>query len=424
MQDPSSNNKPLISRPLASMLLAMALVEATAAMTVVQIPIFLRELGADIRQIGLFFTLSLIFPFVLRVIGGWVSDSIGRVRAMWFGSLVGVFAYVPYALAPSWQVALLGPALLAVASGLIRPSYRAYIADTTPEELRGRIFGLGETVINVAWIITPPIGGFLALNFGSRWIFIAASLIYSVTAIIFLRLSRSEVANSELPGERPSLASLRRSFGELIPLMFAGGLFTWILITDGIKDIAIKFSFDLMPIYVTEIAGFDKLDIGFLDGIHGVAWVVASPFGGWLVDKTSERLGVTVGLIMMMASPLVFAIATTYWGFALSWFLLGIGGAFIVPALDSLIARGVPTRLRGIAYGMVVSALGLISLPSPWIGSQLWVWLGPKAPVLLTVVLGSLAIIPAWFKLVVPAKKGSPSEENSDSQVEPSAPPR
>ena len=96
--------RPLISLPLALFLVGIAFAEATRAMTIVQVPIYLRELGADIRQVGLFFTISLVYPFILRIIGGWLSDSIGRLRALWLGSLAGTFAYIPYAIAPSWQV--------------------------------------------------------------------------------------------------------------------------------------------------------------------------------------------------------------------------------------------------------------------------------------------------------------------------------
>ena len=57
--------KPLITRQMSIFLVAMFFVEASFSMTTVQVPVFLRELGADIRQIGLFFTISLIFPLLL-----------------------------------------------------------------------------------------------------------------------------------------------------------------------------------------------------------------------------------------------------------------------------------------------------------------------------------------------------------------------
>jgi MFS family permease len=382
-------------------LLGIAFAEASFTMTMVQVPIYLRELGADIRQVGLFFTIALIFPLILRVLGGWLSDSIGRLRAIWIGCIAGTAGYVPYALAPTWQFALLGPALLAVATALIAPSYRAYIADNTGEAFRGRVFGLAESFRTLAWIVGPPIGGLMAQYFGYRWLFSAAIIAYAIAAVIFLTMSRRSRSSSEATRRAPDYRSLRASFSEMTAMLLSGGLVTWLLITDGVRDVAFKMSFDLMPVYLRDIAGLSKQSIGFLDGMHGVAWAVTSALAGWLVDRSSERIGVVLGLATLILSRLSFAFAMGFWGFAFSWILLGIGGGVLDPAINSLVARGVPARMRGITYGLLATSLGLISLPFPWIGSQIWNAFGPRTPFLATVILGSFAILPAWLKLKV-----------------------
>jgi DHA1 family multidrug resistance protein-like MFS transporter len=408
-----TSKRPLISLPLALFLVGIAFAEASRTMTMVQVPIFLRELGADIRQLGLFFTISLIFQFIVRIIGGWLSDTIGRLRALWLGSLAGTLAYIPYAIAPSWQFALLGPALLSIAVALIYPSYRAYIADTTDEERLGRVFGIAETVRNIAWIIGPLYGGLLAQNLGHRWMFIAAIMSFGVATIIFLSLTLTIEKPASAPQGEPSLATLRNSLREIFILIISGGLITWLLITDGVYDIASRLSFDLMPVYLSDIAGLNKQAVGVMDSIHGLAWVAASPLAGILVDKTSERVAVVNGLVLVILSRLVFALATGFWGFTFSWILLGLGGAVLNPALNSLVAKGVPSRLRGITYAFLVTSVSLIALPFPWIGSLFWNAIDPKAPFLITVFLGSLAIIPAWMKLRVP--KSPPMETDSTS---------
>lgn len=371
-------------------------------MTTVQIPIFLRELGASVGEIGLFFTLAMILPLLFRLLGGWMSDRIGRLRAMWFGSLAGILAYLPYAFARDWQMALLGPALLAIATALLVPSYRAHIADIVPAERQGRIFGIGNAVLNLAWVVAPPLGGFLAYAYGYRTMFLSAILLYALAALLFWFLVRADERVNGSTGEKPSLASLRSSFGEILPLAVTGGLFTWILITDGIQDIALDLSFNLMPVYLNDIVGFGKQTIGLMDGLHGIAWVVASPLGGWLADRVGAKQGIMLGLGGLMLSPLIFAFAVDFWGFALSWIVLGIGAAIFGPALDVLIARGVSQHLRGLAYAFVATSLGVISLPAPWIGSQIWIAMGPKAPFILTSALGILALIPAWLRLHIP----------------------
>lgn len=384
----------------------MTLAELSRTMTAVQVPVYLRELGADIGQIGLFFTISLVFPLLLRIFGGWLSDTIGRLRALVIGSAAGAITYAVYAYAPSWQIALPGPAFLACATALIYPSYKAYVADLTNDTNRGRFFGITDSVIRFAWVVGPPLGGAIGQMLGYRTMFLAAFGSFAIATLLFLSLTRK--SSLPVPTSMINWPSLKTSFLEMGTLILAGGLVTWILIVDGIRDIAFKLSFDLMPVYLSDIAGISKTDIGILDGLFGLAIVLSTFPAGILVDKISERFGVMLGLIFMILSRLVFAFSNAFGGFALSWILLGIGGGLLDPAGSSLIARGVPRHLRGIAYGLVATSLGIFSLPAPWIGSRIWEAVDPRAPFLLTVFLGLLAIVPAWKKLVIPGKQAVP----------------
>jgi MFS family permease len=384
---------------LTLFLFAMALVECSRTLTMVQVPVFLSELGASISQIGLFFTVSSIVPLIFRIFGGYLSDSIGRLRALIIGSLGGVLGYIAFSIAPTWQFAIIGPALLGLASALVFPSYKAYIADNTAEEVRGRIFGLSDTVVTMAWIIGPPIGGLLAQNLGYRYMFAASILTFSTATLLFLTLHLSDRKSKQSVSGGVSLQSLRTSLRDIAALMFAGGLITWVMITDGVVDVASKMSFELMPVYLGNEIGLNNQAIGLLDGIHGVALAVTMFPAGYLIDKTSERLGAVLGMVILIISRIVFGLATTFWGFAFSWALLGLAVSMFQPALSSLISKGVPQRLRGVAFAFLVTNVGVISLPFPWIGSQIWTHFGPRVPFFTSAALASLIIIPAWFKL-------------------------
>jgi len=395
--------QPLLSRKMILLLIGLTFAEATRAMTAVQIPVFLREIGASVSQVGLFFTLTMIVPLVFGIFGGWISDSIGRLKAILFGSLAGILGYIPFAYAHRWEVTLIGPFILAVATALIQPSFRAYIADTCRAETRGRIFGLSKSFITAAWILTPPLGGFLAMTFGSRTMFLTAVFLYGIAAVIFMFLLRSEKIKTKVPSERPDLKSLRESFTQIFPIVFVGGLITWIMISEGIRIFASYLSFNLLPVYLSDIGLISKQGIGVIDGLHGIAWVIAAPIGGWISDKSSERNGFMLGTAIFLSSFLVFILAEGFGVFALSWVIMGIGGALLDPAVNALIARGAPVHLRGVAFALIPALIGLAALPAPWIGGWVWEITNPKIPFLATVLLGSLALIPAWFKLRIPA---------------------
>jgi MFS family permease len=68
------------------------------------------------------------------------------------------------------------------------------------------------------------------------------------------------------------------------------------------------------------------------------------------------------------------------------------------PAYQSLISKAVPRRLRGVAFGLFSTSLGLVSLPAPMIGGWLWENVSPQFPFMLTAFASLLSIIPVWLK--------------------------
>jgi len=105
---------PLISRKMLLFMVAMVLANTGGSMYGPLLPLYLKSLNASVVQIGLFFTLSQIIPLALQILGGWISDSLGRLRSIAMGSVAGVFSYLGLILAPTWQWVLVGEGLSSV----------------------------------------------------------------------------------------------------------------------------------------------------------------------------------------------------------------------------------------------------------------------------------------------------------------------
>jgi MFS family permease len=387
----------------------MALTNFAVTMPLVLIPVYIRELGATITQLGLFFTISMIFPILVKLLGGWLADVAGRLQVILIGSVTGVLTFTVYALAPTWEAALLAPALLAITSSLTIPAYAAYIADITPEPSRGRMFGVSQTVYRGSGVVAPVIGGLLAAGIGFRFMFGVAAVVFAIAAVIFFFLLRT-APSLKISGQKVSWASLKTSFSQMWALFVAGGVIAWILIIDGVRDIGMRLSFDLIPVFLTDIHSVNLETIGFMDGVYGLALLLTLYPAGWLVDRTSERTVIALALLAGVASRLVLAMSTDNLGFTLSFALQGIGFGLFAPSGSSLISKAVPQHLRGVAYGLFATSISIFSLPSPWIGSQIWEFLGPHFPFLISVAIGTLLILPAWFKLrLPPASRQLPS---------------
>src|SRR4030042_6414341 len=110
MEDANSSVKgdPLLSKMLLLFMIAMILANIGGEMYGMLLPLYLKELNASVVQIGLFFTISQIIPLVVQILGGWVSDSLGRLRSIALGSMAGNLTFVGFIFAPTWQGGLRG----------------------------------------------------------------------------------------------------------------------------------------------------------------------------------------------------------------------------------------------------------------------------------------------------------------------------
>jgi MFS family permease len=78
---------PLLNSTMILFLTSMVLANIAGHMYEPLLPLYLKSLNADVVQVGLFFTLSQIIPLTLQILGGWISDSLGRLRSIALGSL-------------------------------------------------------------------------------------------------------------------------------------------------------------------------------------------------------------------------------------------------------------------------------------------------------------------------------------------------
>ena len=399
---PALESRPLISRKLLLFMVAMVLANTGGNMYGPLLPLYLKSLNASVIQIGLFFTLSQVIPLALQILGGWISDSLGRLRSIAMGSVAGVFSYLGLILAPTWQWVLVGEGLSSVTRSLVGPSFSAFIAEESAEESRARVFGITETIFMIVGVVGPPLGGWLADIYGFRIMLVVAGGLYLIATIIRVAMARSAAKTKEASPQKLSVISLKRDLGLMVTMIMAGGLVTWILFTDGVRDVAYLMSFTLIPVYLQDLGGLSIQQIGWLESIFGIFMMLTTIPSGWLADRKGDRVPIALGFLIEFLAMMTFIRVYTFIGYAIAWAMFGLGVGLMSPAYQSLISKAVPEKMRGTAFGFFETSLGLVSLPAPWIGAQLWERVSPRFTFTLTAWAGLLAIIPVWFKFKLP----------------------
>ena len=413
--------KTLLTPLMRWFMFAMVLANIGGSMYTILLPIYLTKLGASVVQVGLVFTLSSVVILVLQIFGGWVSDSIGRLRAIAIGSIGGVIGFGLMLLANSWETMLLAISVSQIPYALVGPSFSAFIAENSTQETRGQVYGITDTIYQVTGVIGPPLGGFIAGFYGFKPMLFVAGMFYTIAAGLRIWMATTMRSPKEESPQKLTAKSFKSSLTLMIGMVLSGGVVTWIFITDGVRDIAFRLSGELQPLYLEQIAGIPLIQIGLLGSIFSIGMMFTPILSGRISDKFGERVPISLGFLMIFFAYLIFLQVSDFIGFAITWAFFGVSVGLLSPAYQSLISKVVPQKNLGIFTGMFRSSLGLISLPAPYIGAQLWERFNPRLPFIITAILSLISVIPAWFKFKLPDEETSPAEVAEEPSVPPSA---
>ncbi len=254
-----------------------------------------QKFGVGMTQAGILLGLSALFGLIGSMVGGALTDKFGRKQLILFGLIFSAISTLGFGFVNKF--ALLFPLVIVVGllSSVAQPAHQAMIADILPEKQRQEGFGILRVVGNLAWIIGPTIGGFLA-NINFFYLFVIDSIISCLVAVIIYRV---------IPETKPEPHAHEKSES---------------LLTQG---------------------------YGFLMTTSAITVVL---FQFWLTRLIKHRppfLMMAFGTIFYVIGFVLFGIVTTYVLFALNIVIITIGEMIVVPTSQALVAGFAPEKMRG-----------------------------------------------------------------------------
>lgn len=393
--------KSIINVNLRWFLAGMIFANIAGQMAYSTLSLYMLDLGASVAQVGLVFTLASLVPMVLQIFGGWLSDTIGRLRIMAIGSSIAVFGYLIFAFAPNWEWVLIGLSIEYVSNSVVGPSFGAYISEQSSEESRGRVFGITSSIYQTVTVIGPALAGFLAYEYGFPLMMRVAFGFYLAATLLRVWMGTHERFKPQREAVKPTFNGFKEQLTAVFTLLLAGGILTWIWVTDAVSDTSYNLIGQLFPIYLSDIGKINVAQIGIVNAAVGVAAIIAAPLAGSLVDKVSERAAMVTGFTLNGLGLFTLLNSTTFTGFILAMCFFGLGSGCLMPAYESLISKTVPESKRGLAFGFFGTSLGLLSLPMPWIGAQLWENISPQTPFWFAFAANVITISVVWIKFKI-----------------------
>lgn len=388
-----------MSSEMRLMLLAMIIANTAGNMYVPLLPLYLETLGATIGQVGVFFTVMTVFAISSRLLGGWVSDHIGRIQTIAIGGVLNVTAVLTYTLAPDWGWAMFAALFATTGGSMVHPSFDAYIAEQAPEGKTGSAFGLIGGIFLICQIIGPLMAGLIVRSAGYPAMMWTATIILSIAGVIRLAMVRGKTFDFSKLDTRV----LRRDVVTLSGLLLSSGVLFWLFVVDGLFDSGFQVVLPFLPKYSTEVAGLDEAGYGAMLAWMSIVAVGGYVLGGLFVDRFSPRMGMVVAALGFLAAWTTLLRWPTPPGLAVAFALAGLATSFIQPAIMTVISEAVPKESLGMTIGLFSTALGVLAVPAPAIGGLLYDNLSPAAPFLVSVLLILIATPLIYWKLRTPA---------------------
>ena len=303
------------------------------------------ELGANEFFVGMLFSTYALFPLLLSVYAGKISDRIGFRAPMLFGT-AGLFIglALPF-LFFRLETLYIAAALIGFCYIFYTVAVQHLIGAMAEGKDRTRNYSWFSLGIGMTALLGPTSAGFLIDAVGHRATFVVLAampvlpvLLLSLWAGFLPKTAHAPVSKADKAGHR---------VGDLVrnrPLRRA-------LITAGIIETGLELYNLLLPIYGHRI-GLSASEIGLILGAFGLALLVVRALMPHLIKRSSEERVLAGSLLLATGVCVVFPFVTGFFALLTISFVLGMGLGCGSPLSMMLAYNRAPAGRSGEAMGL------------------------------------------------------------------------
>ena len=320
-----------------------------------------NEFGIESSAVILSFIASFgLVKALLNLYAGTFAERWGRKKVLIVGWLFGI--PVPFILlySPDWNWIVFANVLLGVNQALTWSMTINMKIDLVGKENRGLALGLNEFAGYVSLAAVGFATGYLASLYGLKpypfYIGIGFAVIGTLLSAIIVRDTKQfvvlETENHHKQegegGKSDGALSFKQVFAQtswrnrtLLSVSQAGL----------VNNLVFGVSWGLFTLYFASF-NLSVNDIGFLKALHPAIWGVLQLGTGSLSDRIGRKVMIYAGMIVQAGGIWVVLFSGSILGWAAGMSLLGIGAAFVYPALLAAISDVAHPKWRATSLGV------------------------------------------------------------------------
>ena len=342
-------------------LFSAQLISRTAAAAIGPVfPIYMRDLGFAIADLGIVSTSLGVALIVFEPLWGSLINRLGAKKIFLLSTLIMALVLFSYALVSDLAGFVFVRFLTGVVGSANAVSTRTLVWQAIPR--KERAFGVWYTISAAAGVIGPIIGGIVATQ-GYILAFYASAAI--AAASFFLSFGTPESGSEESANTGSTIRGMDRS--EKMVLLVASAL---IVLPYFLRTVYLTF----VPVFAKESTKFllGPVEIGMVVAAMGVAGFFAPLAFSELAGKKGVKNVIVMGMILQVCAFILLPIVSGFSALCLTAALLGLGEAAISPCMMAFLIGKIRSSNRGLAIGVYGAAEDVGILTGPLVTGYLY----------------------------------------------------
>jgi MFS family permease len=301
-----------------------------------------QKFHVGMTQAGIVLGMFSIFGLFGGMLGGALSDKFGRRKLILFGLVFSALSTLSIAFVNDFYVLYPLAAFVGLLSDIAGPAHGAMIADILPEEKRQEGFGILRVVGNMAWIIGPTIGGFVA-DKSFFALFVTDAVVSCLVAVLFYFLVSETKPAAHAEQAAQGILSTFKGYGKVtqdIPFMA-------FLLAGILMGTVYQQMYNSLSVYLRDVHGIQPQGYGFLLTTSAITVILFQLWVTRIIKYRPPFLMMALGTIFYMIGFSMFGFVSAYAMFMLAIVIITIGEMIIMPTTQALAANFAPEDMRG-----------------------------------------------------------------------------
>jgi MFS family permease len=301
-----------------------------------------------------------LFGLVGGMIGGALTDRLGRRKLILSGLVFSAVSTLGLGFITAFRTFYAAAIVVGLLSDIGAPAHGAMVADILPEEQRSEGFGVLRVAGNMAWILGPTVGGFVA-NTSFFALFVIDAVVSCLVAVLFYTL-----VPETSPG-RPDVAHEEHLFHTFRDYRVAlrDVPFVAFLVASLLMGIVYIQMYNSLSVYLRDVHGISPQRYGFLLTTSAVTVILFQFAVIRLLRGRPRFLMMAGGTAFYMVGFAMFGLVAAYWWFMTAIVVITVGEMIVVPTSQSLAASFAPPAMRGRYMAMFALSSGLAATIGP-----------------------------------------------------------